>query len=294
VSERTLQLAAPDGRRLEVELSGPDTGLPLIFHNGTPSAGRMFAPMIALGAERGLRHIAYSRPGYCGSDRDAGRTVADCAGYVAAIADGLGVERFFTVGWSGGGPHALACAALLPERTIAAATLASVAPATADGLDWLAGMGEENIEEFGAAAGGEEPLSSYLETARAALLACTVEDFHGTLGYLLSDTDRGMLSGEFAEHLTADMKAAVANGIWGWFDDDVAFLRDWGFDLAAIRVPVTIWQGGEDRFVPFDHGRWLARHVSGARAELPADHGHLSLAIGSYGHVLDTLLSAPR
>ena len=156
MSERTLQIAGSGGRLLDVELSRPDEGRPLIFHNGTPMAGRMFAPMVEQGAERGVRHIAYSRPGYCGSERDTGRTVADCARDVAAIADELGIERFLTVGWSGGGPHALACAALLPERTMAAATLAGVAPFNAHGLDWLAGMGEENIEEFGAARAGED------------------------------------------------------------------------------------------------------------------------------------------
>jgi len=292
MSERTLQIAGSGGRRLDVELSGPDEGRPLIFHNGTPMAGRMFAPMVAQGAERGVRHIAYSRPGYCGSERDAGRTVADCARDVAAIADELGIERFLTVGWSGGGPHALACAALLPERTMAAATLAGVAPFNAHGLDWLAGMGEENIEEFGAARAGEDQLSSHLEGQRAEMLHASAADLHAALGDLLSDVDRAVLSGEFAEYLAAGTQASLEHGIWGWFDDDLAFLGDWGFDLAKITVPVTIWQGAQDRFVPFTHGRWLAEHVSGASAQLQAEHGHLSLAVGSYGRVLDELIAA--
>ena len=291
MSGRTLQIAGPGGRRLDVELSGPDEGRPLIFHNGTPMAGTMFAPMVAQGADRGVRHIAYSRPGYCGSDRDVGRTVADCARDVAAIADELGIERFLTVGWSGGGPHALACAALLPERTMAAATLAGVAPFNAHGLDWLAGMGEENIEEFDAARAGEEQLGSYLEGQRAEMLHASAADLHGALGDLLSDVDRAVLSGEFAAYLAAAMQSSLEHGIWGWFDDDVAFLGDWGFDLAKINVPVTIWQGEQDRFVPFAHGRWLAEHVSGASAQLPAEHGHLSLAVGSYGRVLDELIA---
>jgi pimeloyl-ACP methyl ester carboxylesterase len=292
VSARTLQIAGPDGRRLEVELSGPDDGRPLIFHNGTPMAGRMFAPMAAQGAERGVRHIAYSRPGYCSSDRDAGRTVADCTRDVVAIADELGIGRFLTVGWSGGGPHALACAALLPERTMAAATLAGVAPAKAPDLDWLAGMGEENLEEFEAARAGQDQLSSYMQAARTEILGSSAENIHAALGDLLSDVDRAVLSGEFAEYFDAGAKAAVEHTIWGWFDDDLAFLTDWGFDLAAIAVPVMIWQGQQDRFVPFTHGRWLAEHVSGASAQLPAEHGHLSLAIGSYGRVLDELIAA--
>jgi pimeloyl-ACP methyl ester carboxylesterase len=292
VAERTLEIAAPDGRKLEVELSGPDDGRPLIFHHGTPMAGGMFAPLVAQGAERGVRHIAYTRPGYCGSERHAGRAVADCAKDVAAIADELGIARFLTVGWSGGGPHALACAALLPERTSAAATLAGVAPFNAQGLDWLAGMGEENIEEFGAALEGEDQLSSYLQAERTGILASSAADLHVALGDLLSDVDRAMVSGDFAEYLAAGMHASLEHGIWGWFDDDLAFVGEWGFDVGAIAVPVTVWQGEQDRFVPFAHGRWLAEHVSGATAQLPAEHGHLSLAIGSHGRVLDDLIAS--
>jgi pimeloyl-ACP methyl ester carboxylesterase len=292
VSARRLQIAGPDGRRLDVELSGPEDGQPLIFHNGTPAAGTMFGPMVAQGAERGVRHIAYSRPGYAGSERDAGRTVADCVGDVSAIAGELEIERFLTVGWSGGGPHALACAALLPERTIAAATLAGVAPATAPELDWLAGMGEENIEEFAAARAGAQELSAYLQAQRDEMLDSSAEGLHAALGDLLSKVDRAALSGEFVEYFAASLKSALEHGTWGWFDDDLAFIGDWGFDLGTIAVPVTIWQGGQDRFVPFEHGRWLAEHVGGASAHLPAEHGHLSLAVGSYGSVLDELIAS--
>jgi pimeloyl-ACP methyl ester carboxylesterase len=165
-----LQIDGARGR-LDVELGGPDDGQVVVFHTGTPSAGTLFASMIDAGSERGLRHVVYSRPGYGTSQRAAGRSVGDCALDVAAIADALGIERFFTVGWSGGGPHALACAALLPERVIAAATIASVAPRSAEGLDWLAGMGQENLDEFAAAEAGEEQLLAFLEPARAELVS---------------------------------------------------------------------------------------------------------------------------
>jgi pimeloyl-ACP methyl ester carboxylesterase len=287
-----LQIVGAEDRLLDVELTGPPDGQPLIFHTGTPSAGTIFAPWAQAGGERNLRHIAYARPGYRQSDRRAGRTVADCVVDVAAIADELGIDRFFTVGWSGGGPHALACAALLPGRTIAAATLAGVAPRTAAGLDWLDGMGDENIEEFGAAEAGEPELRAYLEEQAPALAAATGAELHAALGDLLSEVDRGALTGEFAEYLAHSMRAGLAHGMWGWFDDDVAFVRDWGFKVEAIARPVTIWQGAHDRFVPAAHGAWLAGHVAGARAQLLADHGHLSILIGSYGRVLDELLAS--
>jgi pimeloyl-ACP methyl ester carboxylesterase len=287
-----LEILGSGGRRLDVELSGPQDGQALLFHTGTPSAGLLFDELVDAGAARGLRHVAYSRPGYAGSDRHEGRSVADCVVDVCTIVDELGIERFFTVGASGGGPHALACAALLPERTIAAATIASVAPRFAEGLDWLDGMGEENVEELTAATAGGERLREYLEQHGPTLASASGSDLHDELGDLLADVDRRVLTGAFAEHLADSTRRALVRGIWGWFDDDLAFIDDWGFDLGAITRPVTIWQGAEDRFVPFTHGRWLAGHVAGAQAQLRAEHGHLSLVIGSYGEVLDGLLAS--
>jgi pimeloyl-ACP methyl ester carboxylesterase len=284
------QILQVDGHRLEVELSGPDAGDVVIFHTGTPSAGVLFEPMIEAGEARGLRHVAYSRPGYAGSDRRAGRSVGDCAADVASIADQLGIERFYTVGWSGGGPHALACAALLGERVVAAATLASIAPRDAEGLDWLAGMGQENLEEFGAVESGT--LLRFLDKQAAEFVHATPEDIHQAFGDLVSPVDVASLTGEFAQYLSVAVRLALGRGIWGWADDDIAFVRDWGFSLESIERPVTIWQGGQDRMVPFDHGRWLAEHVAGATAELLPEEGHLSLTVGSYGRVLDGLLAA--
>jgi pimeloyl-ACP methyl ester carboxylesterase len=289
---RRVQISGPQQRLLDVQLSGPDDGPAIVFHTGTPSAGIVFEAHAQAGADRGLRHIAYSRPGYGRSGRSEGRTVADCVQDVTLIADELGIERFYTVGQSGGGPHALACAALLPERTIAAATIAGVAPWGAEGLDWLAGMGEENIEEFAAAQAGGDRLHEYLDQQAAPLLNATGHELQAGLGDLLSDVDRDALTGEFAEHLSTCLGEGLAAGVWGWFDDDVAFVGDWGFELDRISRPVSVWQGGQDRFVPFTHGQWLARHISGSRSRLHPEHGHLSLAVSSYGEILDDLLAS--
>jgi pimeloyl-ACP methyl ester carboxylesterase len=276
--------------RLDVTTGGPADGRALIHHSGTPSAALLFAPLVAIGAERGWRHISYARPGYDGSARHPGRSVADCAADVAAIADALAIERFYTTGQSGGGPHALATAALLGDRVIAAATTGGVAPWNAAGLDFLAGMGQENHDEFGAAVAGEAELRSWLERQAKAMVTVSGAELHTSLGDLLSEVDRRALTGEFADHIGESFAASVRNGVDGWLDDDLAFICDWGFDLQAISVPVTIWQGGQDRFVPFAHGRWLADHVRGARPCLLADHGHLSIELELYGDVLDGLL----
>jgi pimeloyl-ACP methyl ester carboxylesterase len=285
-----LQVGTSGGRRVDVEISGPPDGRPLLFHLGTPSAGSVFEPLAELGAQRGLRHITYSRPGYGRSDRRPGRRVADCTGDVAAVLDELGVERALMVGWSGGGPHALACAALLAERTIAAATIAGVAPRDAAGLDWLGGMGAENLEEFGAAEAGEPELEEFLRSQRDGLLAASGPEIAASLGELLSPVDRDAATGEFADYMARLFHGALELDIWGWFDDDLAFIADWGFSLSDVERPVAIWQGSEDRFVPFSHGRWLAANVAGAQPRLLEGEGHLSILLGAYGRLLDDLV----
>jgi pimeloyl-ACP methyl ester carboxylesterase len=281
-----------DGRRLAARLDGPDDGDILLFHTGTPADGPLFSSLVEAGAERGLRHLSYSRPGYGDSDRLPGRRVADCAEDITAIVQALDIDSFITVGWSGGGPHALACAALLPERVHASATIAGVAPYAAKGLDWLDGMGEENLAEFAAAQAGEEPLRALLEKEAETFGVVTAEDVLTAFGDLISEADRPALTGEFAEWAAATTRGALRTGIWGWFEDDMAFIQEWGFDLRAIEVPVAIWQGGDDRFVPFAHGRWLAENVSGAEPFLRAGEGHLSIAVSAYGEILDHLMRA--
>jgi pimeloyl-ACP methyl ester carboxylesterase len=290
-----LHVDAPGGRILQVWVGGPDEGDVVIGHHGTPSSGLPFAPSVREADERGLRLVTYSRPGYGSSTRDEGRSVADCAADVAAVADALRVDTFMTFGGSGGGPHALACAALLSDRVSSAASIAGVVPWGAEGIDFLEGMGEDNHVEFGAAAAGPDALRSWMdEHAADTAEVASADDLLKALGDLVSSVDRKALSGEFAEHMVANERLALAGGYWGWFDDDLAFARDWGFDPAAITAPVSIWQGRQDRFVPYTHGEWLAAHVPGSRAHLYEEHGHLSLALASFGQILDDLIDLAK
>jgi pimeloyl-ACP methyl ester carboxylesterase len=291
-----LTLEGPRGRQLEVLLAGPPEGIPLVFHSGTPSGLAEFRPMTQAASARGLRTVLYSRPGYGGSTPQPGRKVADAAMDVAAILDQIGAGEFVTVGTSGGGPHALACAAMLPGRCLAAACMAGVAARDAAGLDWLGGMGPENIEEFGAAAGSPEALAEFLTAAASALREVTAGQIAEELGGLVSATDKAALSGEYAEYVASSFRAAVSTGIAGWRDDDLAFVRDWGFSVTGFSVaadppvPVAIWQGAQDRMVPYAHGQWLAAQIPGARAHLLPGEGHLTLAVTSFGQILDDLL----
>jgi pimeloyl-ACP methyl ester carboxylesterase len=199
---------------------------------------------------------------------------------VAAILDALGVERFATYGSSGGGPHALACAALLGDRCAAAATLAGVGETGAPDLDWLAGMGEGNQAEFGTALAGREPLEELLRAEAAGVAGATAKDLADALRPHLSAADAAALTGELATHLLDSFAAGLAPGIEGWVDDDLAFVAPWGFELGAIAAPVLVWQGSDDLMVPAAHGEWLREHVPGAEGGVLDGEGHLTLFAG--------------
>jgi pimeloyl-ACP methyl ester carboxylesterase len=280
-----------DGRTLEVHEEGDASGLPVIVHHGTPMSGFAYQPHVELAREQGIRLIGYDRAGYGGSTRHAGRRVADCAGDVSDIADALGLERFAAWGISGGGPHALACAALADERLVATASLASVAPWGADDLDWLEGMGEENHVEFAKALAGEEELRPYLEHEAEGLRNADAEDLRRLIETLLGAEDRALLTGRFADYMIRCEVHGLERGVDGWLDDDVAFTLPWGFELGQISTPVLLVHGEDDRFVPVSHGRWLAERIPGVEARIDASDGHLTLLERRMREVNDWLLA---
>jgi len=301
---RTIGLS--DGRVAEILTAGPADGLPFVLHEGTPVGLVLFKQTVAAAAVRGLRSVLIARPGYEGSTPRPGRRVGDVAGDVAEVLNALGADTFVTAGWSGGGPHALACAALLPGRCLAAASIAGAAPYGMPGLDWTAGMGPENVTEFNAALAGEAELTAFLQKEALLFGGVTGAQVAEALGGLVSAADKAALTGEYANHVATALKAAVTSGygIAGWRDDDLAFTTDWGFSLgwdtplsAATLLgpdeppaPVAVWQGDEDRMVPYAHGEWLATNIRGARAHLMPGEGHLTLTVTTFGRILDDLL----
>jgi pimeloyl-ACP methyl ester carboxylesterase len=267
-----------DGRTLTVREGGNPEGFPVLFISGTPGSSTIYEPHARDAAERGIRLFSYDRPGYGGSTRQKGRKVADCAPDIAAVCDAFGVERFGVWGISGGGPHALAAAALMPDRVIAAAALASCAPYHAEGLDFLEGMGEQNVEEFGVIFEGEAAHHASMEKQRHEMLSATPEQLVEVWQTLLGPSDREAATGMLAAFLLDHIRAGIGPSGDGWIDDDLAFVTPWGFDLASIRVPVQLWQGEQDKFVPYGHGVWLAEQIPGVDARLTAEDGHLTLA----------------
>lgn len=284
-------LTLPDGRTLHIDVTGPEGGIPLLHHHGTPGSRRQAPALQRAAHAQGLRFVTYDRAGYAGSTRKPGRTVIDVAGDMTAILDHLGAERALTSGWSGGGPHALATAAALPHRIAGALVICGVAPFDAEGLDFLDGMGQDNLEEFRAALAGEPELRLFLEAAAPGLAAATPEQIIEEMASLLPEVDRATLDDEFGGFLADSFADALSTGVDGWLDDDIAFTRPWGFDLGAISVPTTLWQGAEDLMVPADHGRWLVAHVPEMRGHVLPGEGHLSVAVGKSDEMIGELTS---
>ena len=282
-------IALPDGRLLDIRVTGPQDGTPFVMHHGTPSGVVAIRALEEAVHRRGLRMVTYSRAGYGGSTRNPGRTVADVVPDFETLLDHLGAERCVTLGWSGGGPHALAAAALASGRVAAATLLAGVAPYGQPDLDFLAGMGQDNIDEFGAALEGEAVLGPALEEAAAQMRsggpAATIE----ALSSLLPDVDLAAAKGEFGDDLAASIAEGLRESAAGWIDDDLAFTTPWGFDLGAVTVPTFLWQGDVDLMVPFTHGQWLAEHIPGVVPHLYAGEGHISVWASRIDEVLDEL-----
>jgi pimeloyl-ACP methyl ester carboxylesterase len=272
-----------DGRVLEVTVSGPADGVPLLWHHGTPGCGFQAAGRRAAAAERGLRLVTYARAGATSSTRNPGRSVADVAADMAAVLDHLGAQRCITGGQSGGGPHALATGALLPDRVAAVIAVCCLRPC---GPGFLDGMGQDNLDEFGLALQGEEALAPYLLKQREGLRSAEPDTVISTIATLLPPPDRAALTGEVGADLLANLAGGVES-IYGWLDDDLAFVKHWGFELEDITVPVSFWQGSEDLMVPQSHMPWQAARVPGAKMHLQPGEGHLSLQVNHFGRMLD-------
>ena len=278
-----LEVNTDDGRVLEVLTGGDPEGLPWLFHAGSPSAAWPYPAFEDTAARLGLRMVTYSRPGYGTSTpyrwTDGAPRILDDVADSVAILDHLGLGDFVTLGWSGGGPRALACGAELPDRCLAVATVAGVAPKDGEGLDWFDGMAPENRAEYAAAEQGAEAYAAYLTEDFLPIMQMSAEDMVAGMGGLLTPVDAAAFTDELGDYLARSFHHAGAQGVVGARDDGLAATAPWGFDLGSIRVPVAVWQGRQDAMVPFAHGAWLAAHVPGAEAHLFDEEGHLSLAV---------------
>jgi pimeloyl-ACP methyl ester carboxylesterase len=269
-------------------MGGDPGGLPIVVHNGTPNSRHLYPPWLADAEEKGIWLISYDRPGYGGSTVNRGHTVASGADDVRAIAEILGIDRLAVWGISGGGPYAVACAALMPDLAAAVAVVASIAPHGMKGFDYYQGMGERNAEDIKLFFCDREAARRKGYEDWKEFVAATPEQLAQGMKTLLSPVDAQVFTGELAEWLARSAHDGSAAGDQGWWDDRVSHLTDWGFDLAEIQVPVKVWHGRQDHFVPVQHGEWLAANIPNAETEI-SDDGHLSLVV-RIGEIHDWLL----
>lgn len=270
------RLTTRDGRTLEYGTVGNPEGKTVVFHHGTP--GSLFTLMqyqeiVELG---GFFAISYSRAGYGKSSRNQGRAISDVVSDIGEILDELGRDSYVSVGWSGGGPHSLACAALDPRCT-GALSVAGVAPADVD-FDWTEGMGSDNIAEFELAKTGGPEYEAHARAAGESFANATAETIIDVFGDLISKADRAAWEPLYIrERAAADFPYAFTVSSDGFIDDDQAFIKSWGFSVGDIKVPVSVWFGADDLMVPSTHGEWLTQNIPGATRHYFAEDGHMSV-----------------
>lgn len=204
---------------------------------------------------------------------------------VSSVLDHLGVRRYVSMGWSGGGPHALACRALHPNRCLGAVVVSGLAPVDLAGFDFFEGMGEENASSFRMALEDPPSLRSHLESMQPTYAAISSDQIISSMETLLPAIDRQHLTGDYGDFVAAALRRGTVGGVEGWLDDTLAFTRPWGFDLQDLDR-VSIWHGSEDLMVPFSHGQALAEACGSARPYLLHGEGHLSLFVGRLSEIV--------
>jgi pimeloyl-ACP methyl ester carboxylesterase len=283
-------IATRDGRVVDVLLRGPADAVALVLHHGTPMSAAPLPAVDDAAVAAGFRVISCSRPGYGTSSERADRVVSDVVADVSEVLDRLEVPRFVTLGLAGGGPYALGCGALLPDRCAGVAAMSCVAPFDAAGLDWFAGMPERRVEELEVAVHDAPRYGQMLESQVARLLdAASPHQLVSAMPGELALPDRRAIVDDLADTLLANLQLAFLDGAGGWCADELALLRPWGFRLEEIRPPVTLWHGGADEVVPATHAHWLADRVPRASCRIVFDEGHWSLPVSVAGAAVNAL-----
>jgi pimeloyl-ACP methyl ester carboxylesterase len=288
VEFRTTEVRTPDGRNLLVESTGDPTGRALLFHNGTPTSRKIFQDTAEEANARGAHLLAYDRPGYGGSTPQPGRTVADSTQDVLAITKHFGIEQLAVWGISGGGPHTIAAAILLPDVVCAAATFASLAPYRTSDFDYFEGMPERKVRQRLLYFTDPVGFQVHLQVSRQEIMNATDDYLQAKLEAM---PPGARVSPSFYKFSYETMQMAVQGGIEGYWEDYQAFYSDWGVDLASNTVPIQLWHGREDLDVPFQHSQWLSKAIPQSELHLTETDGHFSILENHRAEVMDWLLS---
>jgi pimeloyl-ACP methyl ester carboxylesterase len=288
------RIVLPDGRRLGFAEFGAPTGKPVFWFHGTPGARRQIPPSARVAAQHlRVRIIGLDRPGVGESTPHLYPSFASWAHDIAVAADHLGIGRFGLIGYSGGGPYALACAHALPQRVVAAAVLGGVAPAR--GTEAAPGGLVRFASRF-------EPLFRTFHEPLGATLTALVWTLRPIASPVFNASARLFPPGDRAVFARPEMKAFFLDDLlhgsrWGLrapIYDLMLFTRPWGFQLRDLRVPIRLWHGDADHLVPIAHARHLARLIPDA--ELCVRHGESHLgSLAAAEEILGAILSCwPR
>ena len=285
----TKLVTLSDGRKLELKIAGEPQSSAIVFHHGTPGASNTWTSLMDEVERLGGFTFSYSRPGYGQSDRHEGRTVLDNASDISEVLDLLGITKIVSIGWSGGGPHALADSTLPQSQGVI--SIAGVGAYGADDLDFLEGMGEENHVEFGAAVKGPAAIEEWMKQYSPDIATVTADQIIEAFGGLIGEADKKALLEGAAEETAASYRKSLEVSYHGWLDDDLAFVQPWGFDITKISVPVELWQGNDDFMVPHAHGYWLEKQIPSSKFIFVPGEGHISLGASKRTDILKNALS---
>ena len=280
----TIRLA--DGRRLGVAYHGDPAGDPVFVCHGTPASrlGHDFTDAAA--RQRRLRIICLDRPGIGLSDPKPDRTVGGFADDVAAVADQLGHERFAVLGYSGGGPYALACGARLPDRVTVSVLMAGVGPLDRPGA--REGLGKTDLQLVTMIERHPRRASLFLRLmVRGARISpkSAVKSFRKEV----SAVDQAAID-EIGPGMLAFFVEAFRQGPAGPILDYKLWAEPWDFALEDVAVPVHIWQGTDDNLVPMGHAEDMARRIPNSTLHPLPRTGHVSIQ-GHIGEILDSVAS---
>ena len=272
-----------DGRAFDYVTNDSESQIGILFHHGTPGECTGWQKWFTNLTD--VKAVAASRPGYGLSDRKKGRTVATDIDDQSELLEFLGIKKFVSIGWSGGGPHAINMTR--NQSCVGAITLAGVGEWGNQDLDFLAGMGPENHEEFGAALSGAQEIEKWMQNNAEIFKNVKGSDLIESFGGLIGDADKRALTPDVAEADAASYRRALSMGYYGWMDDDLAFVQAFGFELSKIDKPVLVWQGDDDFMVPRAHSEWLSKHIFTAKLNFVAGHGHISLGESYRSEILN-------
>lgn len=274
-----------DGRALEYIDNGVSSKSALIFHHGTPGVMGVWNTWLTAAAEQSTRAIAFTRPGYASSDRKTGRTVIEANDDLEELLNQLEVDNFVSVGWSGGGPYAMASGLL--ERCTAVHLIASVSPFDVKDFDWFQDQSSQSVEEAKISSENLEASISYKENYYTEIRDLTTEQ---VLSFQIKRATFKSFENDyiaFAEDVRIGLRDALTPSVVGFAEDEFAFLTNWGFDVQGIQVPVGIWQGLDDESVSPHMAKWLNENIFNSTLKLFESQNHASIMVEKRKEILN-------